>query len=88
MTATLRNNWTLVLLFRSPLLSCPSNSVAQVFNLESDSFKIGDVYVVNPKIVFNYSKATFDSISIFSGKNNHLIIEVVQHKDNRGDQYS
>ena len=72
-------------------------SIAQNFNLNSNQYKTGDVYIPNPKIIFDFARWTIktesypqlDSIARFLLKNDGLIIEVGTHTDSRGsDKYS
>lgn len=72
-------------------------SIAQSFNLDSDPLKVGDVYVSNPKIVFDLSKWSIraesyphlDSIADFLLKHDSLVVEIGIHTDTRGsDNYS
>jgi len=67
-------------------------SIAQNFNLNSNQYKTGDVYIPNPKIIFDFARWTIktesypqlDSIARFLLKNDGLIIEVGTHTDSRG----
>ena len=79
------------------LLLIGNLSIAQNFNLTSNQFKVGDVYVSNPKILFDFSKWTIraeshahlDSIANFLLKHDSLVIEIGVHTDSRGsDKYS
>ena len=72
-------------------------SIAQNFNLNNNKFKVGDVYVSNPKILFDLAKWTIiaeshshlDSIAAFLLSHDSLIIEIGIHTDSRGsDKYS
>lgn len=71
-------------------------SFAQSFNLASSDFKIGDLYVPDPKIFFDLADWTIrpesysqlDSIAAFLKKHNHLIVEIGVHTDSRvSDEY-
>ena len=73
------------------------HSIAQNFKLASNQFKAGDVYVSNPKILFDLAKWTIsgvsqshiDSIADFLLKHDSLVIEIGIHTDSRGsDEYS
>lgn len=72
-------------------------SIAQNFNLASNQFKVGDVYVSNPKILFDFaiwtisaeSYSHLDSIADFLLKHDSLIVEIGIHTDSRAsDNYS
>lgn len=70
---------------------------AQKFNLVSSEFKVEEVYISNPKILFDLAKWTIrtesyshlDSIAEFLVRHDSLIIEIGIHTDSRGsDNYS
>ena len=67
------------------------------FDLNSNEFKVGDVYIPKPKIMFDFDRETIipkcypqlDSIAKFLLKHDSLIIEIGVHMDSRGsDKYS
>ena len=63
----------------------------QTFDLTSTKFEVGDEYVSNPKIFFDFAKCTIkqdsysylDSIAHYFIKHNNLIIEIGTHSDSR-----
>ncbi|MFK7755325.1 MAG: OmpA family protein [Flavobacteriales bacterium] len=67
---------------------------AQTFSLESSYFEVGDVYISDPKIYFEFSKWTIksesysalDSIAVFLKENERLVIEIGVHIDSRGNE--
>lgn len=70
---------------------------AQNFDINSKDLSAGDVFVSNPKIMFNLDRETIipkcysqlDSIAKFLLKHDSLIIEIGVHMDSRGsDKYS
>ncbi|MEZ4800264.1 MAG: OmpA family protein [Flavobacteriales bacterium] len=70
---------------------------AQKFDLVSNEFKVGEVYLSNPKILFDFAKWTIrkesyshlDSIAEFLARYDSLIVEIGIHTDSRGsDNYS
>lgn len=71
-------------------------SLAQQFNLDSSKFKVGDVYISNPKILFefanwsikNESYAHLDRIADFLISHDSLVIEIGVHTDSRESDWS
>ena len=79
------------------LLLIGNYSIAQNIKLNSNEFKKGDVYVSNPKIIFDLAEWTIkaesqphlDSISDFLLNHDSLVVEIGVHTDSRGsDEYS
>ena len=72
-----------------------SDLLAQNFDLSSNDFEVGDVYVSCPPIVFQFNKTEIlprsevilDSIAGFLLENKDLILEVGFHTDGRGSEH-
>lgn len=86
MTKMMKRNLTIFFLLLNGTFS-----IAQYFNLTSDSFKVGDIYVATPKILFEISSwklktesyAQLDSIADFLSKDDNLVVEIGVHTDSR-----
>ena len=73
------------------LLSSSDQLRAQYFNLNSEEFQIGDVYIPQPSIRYDLASIEIhvvclpilDSISSFLISNDSLVIEVANHSDSR-----
>ncbi len=76
------------------LLLISSLSYSQTFDLNSKNFKVGDIYISNPKIFFELAKkiireesySHMDSIVKFLLLNKNLVVEVGVHTDSRGSK--
>lgn len=72
-------------------------SFAQQFNLDSSELKVGDVYISQPKIIFDLAKwnirpqsyEQLNRIAEFIKNHEGLVLEIGVHMDSRGsDHYS
>ena len=79
------------------IVAINSNYYKNVFSLDDNQFEVGQVYCVNPHIVFKYNRPeilttsfpVLNSIATFLKEHPLLQVEIGQHKDGRGgDKYS
>ena len=85
------------LLFFSVFLFCGTyNSISQEFGLDSKDLNVGDIYICEPRIEFDFGKWTIkstshahlDSIAEFLKENENLTLEISTHTDSRASQTS
>ena len=83
--------------YLSVIIISLTSTYGQTFDLDSDTFKIGDKYIVEPYIFFDFAKWTIrqesysqlDRIVEFLKENNAIEIEIGYHLDSRiSDSYS